>query len=119
LISQPTGIPSGNFNHAPYQNPFGTIQSQFTGFHPNANQPLFNAALSAPPVPPTPPASNINNTSPANIFAQMKSGTFAADNNDSRVQPAEKYDALRPNPIVTQATGWGQPFQGGYMGYQR
>jgi hypothetical protein len=28
LISQPTGIPSGNFNHAPYQNPFGTIQSR-------------------------------------------------------------------------------------------
>jgi hypothetical protein len=28
LISQPTGIPSGNFNHAPYQNPFGPIQSR-------------------------------------------------------------------------------------------
>lgn len=113
LMSQPTGIPSGNFSPAPYQNPFGPVQTrmltlcissqlqlttclEYTGFNPNANQPLFNAALSAPPpVPPLPPApnppqfaSNLNNTSPANIFAQMKSGTFAADSNDMRAQSA-------------------------------
>lgn len=124
LISQPTGIPSGNFNPVPYQNPFNPVQTQFTGFNPNVNQSLSlsNAALSVlPRVPPLPPVSNpplqlAPNTSPANVFAQMKSGTFAADDNDSRAQPAEKY---RPSPLATQATGWGQPFQGGNMGYQR
>jgi hypothetical protein len=69
-----------------------TTSLEFTGFNPNANQPLFNAGLSAPSVPPIPPAHNINNTSPANVFAQMKSGTFAADNNAARVQPPGALD---------------------------
>ena len=43
-----------------------------------------------PPAPPQPPV----NTNPANIFAQMKSGTFAQDD---APQSADKYDALRPN----------------------
>jgi len=46
---------------------------------------------------PQPPQNqNQNNTTPANVFAQMKAGTFA-QNNDSTAQPSNKYDALRPN----------------------
>lgn len=49
------------------------------------------------PFNPQPPQNqNQNNTAPANVFAQMKAGTFAQDN-DSAVQPSIKYDALRPN----------------------
>lgn len=33
------------------------------------------------------------NAAPANIFAQMKAGTFASD--DDAPQSADKYDALR------------------------
>lgn len=70
-------------------------------------------AQSPPPVPPLPasPPPPANNTNPANIFAQMKSGTFASD---AESQPpgefsgavkifladiffAANYDALRPN----------------------
>ena len=51
------------------------------------------------PVPfnPQPPQNqNQNNTAPANVFAQMKAGTFA-QNNDSEPQPGNRYDALRTN----------------------
>lgn len=79
-----------------------TTRLEFTGFNPNVNQSLSlsNAALSVlPRVPPLPPVSNpplqlAPNTSPANVFAQMKSGTFAADDNDSRAQPAGKFTSL-------------------------
>jgi hypothetical protein len=50
----------------------------------------------------------------------MKSGTFATSN-ENGPQPQEKYDALRPNPLAAQATGWGNPangFQGAYPGYR-
>ena len=60
-----------------------------TGF----GSPFANAAP-PPPVPPLPSQPAVN-TNPANIFAQMKSGTFAQD--DSAPQGADKYDALRPN----------------------
>lgn len=45
-------------------------------------------------MPPLPSQPSVN-TNPANIFAQMKSGTFAQDDNAS--QSSDKYDALRPN----------------------
>jgi len=49
------------------------------------------------PFNPQPPQNqNQNNTAPANVFAQMKAGTFA-QNDDLAVQPANKYDALRTN----------------------
>ena len=89
--------------------------TEFTGFNPNVG-PLGSNNFSLPPVPPLPisvPNSNSNNnTSPANVFAQMKSGTFA---NEDHSQPqsagslaqfpatyfwpadlADKYDSLRP-----------------------
>jgi hypothetical protein len=81
--------------------------------------------------PQPPPNQNQNNTAPANVFAQMKAGTFA-QNNDSGVQPPNKYDALRTNrelapsnpfvleglifPLVAlaaQPTGW-YPGPGAY-----
>ncbi|KAI1789509.1 hypothetical protein LXA43DRAFT_576611 [Ganoderma leucocontextum] len=94
-----------------------------TGFNPGMNagfgSPFANPA--PPPVPPLPSQAPVN-TNPANIFAQMKSGTFAQD--DSVPQGADKYDALRPNPmpLTAQPTGWGgfgnvNGFQSGY-GYQ-
>ena len=46
-----------------------------TGFNPGFGQ--FGGVASPPPAPAPPP----QNTNPANVFAQMKSGTFGADNN--------------------------------------
>ena len=46
---------------------------------------------------PQPPQNqNQNNTAPANVFAQMKAGTFA-QNDELAAQPANRYDALRTN----------------------
>jgi hypothetical protein len=81
----------------------GMLQPQPTGF----GQSPFSNGFSSPP-PPVPPlptsnSSNMNSTNPANIFAQMKSGTF---DNDSGPQDSNKYDALRTGPVMTQPTGW-------------
>jgi len=120
ILSQQTGLPNGNFggygNGGMFQNPgsFTPVQSNPTGFNPGFGQ--FNG-VSPPPVPPLPSS---NNVSPANIFAQMKSGTFASGNENTNPQSSDKYDALRPNYVQAQPTGWGYQngnFQGGY-GYQ-
>ncbi|KAJ3008655.1 hypothetical protein NUW54_g3073 [Trametes sanguinea] len=108
---------------------FNPIQSNPTGFNPGFGQSPFGSgsySVQAPPPPPPPPAPARPpvDTNPANIFAQMKSGTFAAD--ESMPQPQDKYDALRPNPtpLTVQPTGWGgfgnmNGYQGGGYGYQR
>ncbi|KAF5369879.1 hypothetical protein D9758_001079 [Tetrapyrgos nigripes] len=127
MMSQPTGMPfgggmngmNGGMNTI---NPFGSgssfspvtpVMSNPTGFNPGFGQ--FNSGISSPPpVPPLPSnANNTNNNSanPANIFAQMKSGTFATENDNSAPQGADKYNALRPQP-----TGWGTFGQGPYVG---
>ncbi|KAJ7068246.1 hypothetical protein C8F01DRAFT_1117442 [Mycena amicta] len=116
LSFQPTGAPFGG-------NPFGGnngfVQSNPTGFAQpqfNNHSPFNNPGFaSPPPVPPLPSSTTQTNTSPANIFAQMKSGTFGAE--DSAAQSADRYDALRPNPMVAQPTGWGGGYQNGYGGY--
>ncbi|THV08589.1 hypothetical protein K435DRAFT_772053 [Dendrothele bispora CBS 962.96] len=126
MMSQPTGMPFGGMNNmsgmggmsgmngmnAP--NPFGSgstfspVMSNPTGFNPGFGQ--FNNGMSSPP--PVPSNSNNNNSAnPANIFAQMKSGTFATENDTSVPQSADKYNALRPQP-----TGWGTFGQGSYVG---
>ncbi|GBE79439.1 hypothetical protein SCP_0206380 [Sparassis crispa] len=128
-MSQPTAMPSGNFGSMAggfSQNPsfqtnsgFGQMQSNPTGFNPGFGQLPFSNGVSSPP--PAPPASSVASTSPANVFAQMKSGTFAT-NETSVPQSADKYDALRPNPLLTaQPTGWGYSGMNGYQnayGYQ-
>ena len=63
-----------------------------TGFNPGMGMGNFNNGMSSPPPLPQ-QQSPQKDTSPANIFAQMKSGTFAAEN---APQDASKYDALRP-----------------------
>ncbi|KAG6854760.1 hypothetical protein C0991_001187 [Blastosporella zonata] len=101
LMSQPTGMPLNGFNNM-QTSPFTPIQShivvnaltEYTGFNPNFGQSPFNNpsspspfSNSSPPVPPLPSTTSAaTNTSPANIFAQMKSGTFATDNN-TNIQP--------------------------------
>ncbi|KAI0921699.1 hypothetical protein AcV7_008117 [Taiwanofungus camphoratus] len=120
MLSQPTGLSSrtfgspfgGGFGPTPsFQNNsgFGQIQSNPTGFNPAYGQSPFANGISSPPSPPS--QTSVPNTSPANVFAQMKSGTFANDN-PSGPQGADKYDALRtnPSPLTAQPTGWG--FQG-------
>ncbi|PFH46321.1 hypothetical protein AMATHDRAFT_7968 [Amanita thiersii Skay4041] len=130
LLAQPTGSPFGGLSPvSPFQTSgnFGSgpapIQPQFTGFNPSpAPGPMNNfVAAPPPPVPPLPSSINNNNsnTSPANVFAQMKSGAFANDIDSSKPQSADKYDALRPTPLFGQQTGWGQSYQSGFMGYQR
>ncbi|KAI6035342.1 hypothetical protein F5J12DRAFT_902166 [Pisolithus orientalis] len=116
IITQPTGAPAGAF-------------STFTVFCHSHAPPRFNSVMSTPPPAATmaysqPPNSSNPSTSPANIFAQMKSGTFATDSDHSAPQQPEKYDSLRVNAhanFVPQPTGWGyQPtngYAGGYMGY--
>lgn len=80
-----------------------------TGYNPSFNQ--FQSQ--PPPVPPLPQTSA--NAAPANIFAQMKAGTFASDE-DGGPQPSDKYDALRqPTGLTAQPTGWGQ--MNGYQTY--
>ncbi|KAH9894467.1 hypothetical protein C8Q73DRAFT_695666 [Cubamyces lactineus] len=143
LMSQPTGMPSGNFGGMgggmpsfqpnsgfnPIQsNPtgFNPIQTNPTGFNPGFGQSPFGSgsySVQAPPPPPPAPSQPAVNTNPANIFAQMKSGTFA--NDDSAPQPQDRYDALRPSPtpLTAQPTGWGgfggiNGYQGGGYGYQ-
>ena len=64
-----------------------------TGF-PNQG---FGQVASPPPVPPL-PQQNGNNTAPANVFAQMKSGTFG---NESAPQTSSTY--LRQLRVSTHA----------------
>jgi hypothetical protein len=109
LMSQPTGA-FGNFGsmQSPFQNQNGNgygggpIQSrkyclqtlrssalanvfiilfhvEMTGFNPPLNQSMFGPGPASPPPLPSNPS---NSTSPANVFAQMKSGTFANDNDN-------------------------------------
>ncbi|KAK0482042.1 hypothetical protein EDD18DRAFT_1201740 [Armillaria luteobubalina] len=113
-LSQPTGMPLGGFNGgSPFMNGgMSGVMSNPTGINPSFGH--FGNGMSSPP--PVPPLPNTNNTNPANIFAQMKSGTFAQDNEP---RPAAAYDALRTNPIQTQPTGWGGFGGTSYVGYQR
>jgi len=116
IMTQPTGLmtqPTGIFNSfspsPPFQGNtgFGPIQSHVTGFNPPSNQSNFGnfGGLSSPPPLPSNP-NQTNNTSPANIFAQMKSGTFANDNDNSS----------HGSGLNGQTPGWGQSYQG-YTGY--
>ncbi|KNZ79832.1 Actin cytoskeleton-regulatory complex protein sla1 [Termitomyces sp. J132] len=116
LMSHPTGVPLNGFNAIQPSSPISPLQNQFTGFNPNFGQSPFNNHSSPlnntpPPVPSLPTTSSISNTSPANVFAQMKSGTFATDHNTNNMQT--------PPVITAQSTGWGQPYQGGFTGFQR
>ncbi|TDL29192.1 hypothetical protein BD410DRAFT_779523 [Rickenella mellea] len=126
LAAQPTGFPAFGGGQGFGGNPsFGQLQTQPTGFPSNPNMNFgynnsaFNQMASPPPIPPVPPlpSSTTNTVTPANIFAQMKSGTFGSDD---APQSADKYDALRPQP-----TGWGgfggnmNVYQNGYTGYGR
>lgn len=109
MLSQPTGMPGGNFggfgstsSFSPNGH-FSTMQTsacQFgtsfsatyyradpTGFNPGFGQSPFITSMSLPPLPLAPPTSN---TSPANVFAQMKSGTFATSN-ENGPQPQGNY----------------------------
>ncbi|KAJ3508229.1 hypothetical protein NLJ89_g5874 [Agrocybe chaxingu] len=78
LMSQPTGVFS-NFSSVPSfqgaNGAFGSIQSRFNP--PMIQSPFGNGhpVASPPPL----PSNHVNNTSPANVFAQMKSGTFASE----------------------------------------
>jgi hypothetical protein len=125
-LTQPTGI-SGPFAGFTPTSTFSSaaatpVQTNPTGFSPFGQSP-FNNIVSAPSPAPSSNSSHPN-TSPANVFAQMKSGTFASGNEHSVPQQADKYDALRVNP---QPTGWApqpswgmQPnagFQSGYTGF--
>lgn len=108
MLPQQTGIPPGGFGSlsaSPLQNngTFGRVQSSKsvqelsvrlssyssldpTGFNSDYTQSPFGNPASSPPVPPL-PSSTANANSPANVFAQMKSGTFG---NDSAPQPQGK-----------------------------
>ncbi|KAG1820220.1 uncharacterized protein BJ212DRAFT_1009649 [Suillus subaureus] len=137
LLSQPTGMFGGSFGTYGARPPFQNTTMQQVQPNPTGvfAQSPFNNVVSFPsPVPslysqPPPPVPSIysqpntsSNTTPANIFAQMKSGTFASGNEHSGPQQAETYNALRVNRFVPQTTGWGfQPNNGfqpsGYTGY--
>lgn len=132
IITQPTGAPAGAFSTftlPPFPSSTSApISANLTGLHSLGQSP-FNSVMSTPPPAATmaysqPPNSSNPSTSPANIFAQMKSGTFATDSDHSAPQQPEKYDSLRVNAhasFVPQPTGWGyQPtngYAGGYTGY--
>ncbi|KAJ4487097.1 hypothetical protein C8J55DRAFT_487267 [Lentinula edodes] len=101
ITTQSTGMPFGGMNGGMNAvNPFsaGGVMRNPTAFNPTMG-PNFNAGMSLPPpVPPLPSTtSNHNSTNPTNIFAQMKSRTFANDN-ESSLPNRVNYDALRPQP---------------------
>ncbi|KAJ7283685.1 hypothetical protein C8J57DRAFT_1293275 [Mycena rebaudengoi] len=108
---QPTGAPFGGFNN---QNNNGFVQSNPTGFAPspfNNGQPAFNNGQS--------PFNNPSQFNANGFSSPPPSGTFGAE--DNVPQSADRYDALRPNPMVAQATGWGGAgggYQSGYTGYR-
>ncbi|KIK65293.1 hypothetical protein GYMLUDRAFT_93957 [Collybiopsis luxurians FD-317 M1] len=119
LMTQATGMPfgsmNGGMNGMNAVNPFGagSVMTNPTGFSAGMGQ-NFNPGMSSPPPVPPLPSSVQNNisTNPANIFAQMKSGTFAKDSESSLPQSENKYDALRSQP-----TGWGGFGGSSYVGY--
>ncbi|CAL1701025.1 unnamed protein product [Somion occarium] len=88
LLSQPTGLPNNNFGGSfgnippvpplPMNNGFNPVQSNPTGFNAGFGQSPFNQSIS-----PAPPAQPPNDTSPANVFAKMKSGTFGTNDNST------------------------------------
>ncbi|KZT37659.1 hypothetical protein SISSUDRAFT_1048179 [Sistotremastrum suecicum HHB10207 ss-3] len=120
ILSQPTGLPNFNNPILPqatgYPNflpqPTNSNLGNVNGFGGGALGPgsTFGSYNPSPPAASPPPANNVH--SPANVFAQMKSGTFA---NDQAPQSSDKYDALRMGPLTSQPTGWG--FQGNGNGY--
>ena len=107
MLPQQTAMPPGGFGNlsaSPFQNngTFGRVQSSKselsdgpssnssldpTGFASDYTQSPFSNPTSPPPIPPL-PSSTASANSPANIFAQMKSGTFG---NDSAPQPQGKF----------------------------
>jgi len=109
LQSQPTGFQPSFANRNILGGPAGLNSPGFQSSSPNTFQlppqaqsgTSFDAlARSAQPPPPS------DNTSPASVFASMKSGTFAAGS--QAPQPADKYEVLRsPNASTPyQQTGW-------------
>ncbi|KAH6914937.1 hypothetical protein BKA70DRAFT_559793 [Coprinopsis sp. MPI-PUGE-AT-0042] len=117
LMSQPTGFPMNNMNNGfgqmPLQNNSGFLQPNPTGFNPSMGSGNFGNFSSAPPVPPLPQQQS-KDTSPANVFASMKSGTFE---DDSAPRSADMYDPFR-NSVQAQPTGWMGGYNQGGMGYR-
>ncbi|KAG2156026.1 hypothetical protein DEU56DRAFT_723571 [Suillus clintonianus] len=126
LLSQPTGMLGGSFGTFGARPSFQNTTMQPAQPNPTGvfvHSPFNNVVSTPPPVPSLYSQPNTSsNTAPANIFAQMKSGTFASGNEHSGPQQAETYNALRVNRFAPQPTGWGfQPNNGfqpsGYTGY--
>ncbi|KAI0032388.1 hypothetical protein K488DRAFT_50036 [Vararia minispora EC-137] len=108
---QPTGFQP---QHIGFQ---GGLVPQPTGFGSGFGAP--SPPSSVPPGPPQLPQNQGRDTTPANVFAQMKAGTFG-DDSVSAPQSADKYNALRTNrEHLFQPTGWGfAGVPGGFNGYQ-
>ncbi|KAH7887775.1 hypothetical protein F5I97DRAFT_1935845 [Phlebopus sp. FC_14] len=132
MLTQPTGIPFGNLtpNTSFRDSTAPPVPSIILS--PYGQSPFNNALSSSPPIPSRPftqlSSNSGSNTSPANVFAQMKSGTFAVDNERPGPQLAGKweYDALRVQPqptgLVPHVTSWSFQqsnggFHSGYTGY--
>ncbi|KAH8929679.1 hypothetical protein BT69DRAFT_1256049 [Atractiella rhizophila] len=112
MMPQPTGfVPTNTFGSMTPTMPMSMV-SQPTGFTPTLVQPAQQPLKQFLPMPPSQQQNQANNAKfqPANVFAQMKSGTFANDNNNAP-QSAEKYDALRPQPTGFVQPGFGAPQQ--------
>ncbi|KAI8456989.1 hypothetical protein BY996DRAFT_4578923 [Phakopsora pachyrhizi] len=116
MAMQPTGMGTSNVigSGAVYNQGMGMAQSQFAGMsqvgtmqpHLTGFNQNFSTAT-APPVPLIPSAFAMSNPpsapsapksfNPSDIFAQMKTGQFAK-NEDLGPQDPNKYNALRPQP---------------------
>jgi len=118
IQTQPTGFNAG-MNLSPF-NTLAAVQTQPNGFNASTNSSIFNTP---PPFQSQPngfnastnpslfnnpngsasfmPPNSTNNTSPANIFTQMKSGNFATDNDNNHNM------GLRPG----QTPVWSQGYQ--------
>jgi len=120
LMAQPMGMNMGmnnNFGGAQFS-PAGFLQPSPTGFNPQMSGSFGQQfGNNPPPVPPL-PSQQVKDTTPANVFASMKSGTFE---DDSAPRSGDVYDPFRGsiNPsIQIQPTGWvNQGYNQGAMGY--
>ncbi|KAG6900949.1 hypothetical protein C0993_004386 [Termitomyces sp. T159_Od127] len=128
LVSQPTGMTLNGFGATQPSSPTALVQSQSTAFNPHFGQSPFNSFNNTPPpVPPLPTTSSVTNTSPANVFAQMKSGTFANEHNANMQPPPGMFTLCLSNltnesltavvAINAQPLSW--PFHGAFTGFQR
>ena len=75
-----------------------------TGFNPGLGPQSFNSGYTPPPPPPPLPSFIPDATSPANVFAQMKSGALISStpsSSSSNVSPADVFASMKSGTFAS------------------